>query len=510
MTLVYNTLTGQKEEFIPLETSKVKMYCCGITTYDYCHVGHARTFIVWDTVRNYLKWLGYEVQYVQNFTDIDDKIIKRAMTESVSMENVSERFIKAYFEDMELLNIKKANAYPRATHTLDGIKKLITELEEKGFAYPTNGDVYFRVRQVDEICKLSGHRLESLQTEANEIKDDPLDFALWKGAKPNEPSWDSPWGKGRPGWHIECSAMIREELGETIDIHVGGNDLIFPHHENEIAQSEAANGKPLAKYWLHNGMVKVNGEKMSKSTGNFTTIRDLLKKYDPMAVRLFTLQAHYRSPLNFTEEALDAAANGWNKLKEALLWGYELNWPTEIPPIEGRDVRDRLRNSIPHKWRQSFLRKVRDDFNFTASLADIFQIAKKILKQKNLFNHKGATTSKPYEIVETWQILVELTGVLGLVIDPKTLEYLESEQRWDESFAKSAEVLEKLATEAMTEYFAGKTIDVDRLVQQREVARQQKNYTESDRIRNELKKQNIVLIDTKDGKTTWYKDNQTP
>ncbi|NEQ86563.1 MAG: cysteine--tRNA ligase, partial [Moorea sp. SIO2I5] len=287
MTLhLYNTLTRRKESFEPLETGKVRMYCCGITVYDLCHLGHARTCIVWDTARRYLQWRGYDVNYVQNFTDIDDKILNRARREGTSMEAVSERFIDAYFEDMARLNVQEANAYPRATDSLDGIKRLVCELEQKGYAYEADGDVYYSVRRFDDYGKLSGRKLEDLQAGASgrvdvadstePKKKDPFDFAVWKSAKPEEPSWESPWGAGRPGWHIECSAMVRDMLGETIDIHTGGSDLVFPHHENEIAQSEAVTGKSLARYWLHNGMVKVDGEKMSKSLGNFTTIRDLL------------------------------------------------------------------------------------------------------------------------------------------------------------------------------------------------------------------------------------------
>ncbi|MGB5593706.1 MAG: cysteine--tRNA ligase, partial [Crocosphaera sp.] len=268
MTLtVYNTLTRKKEPFTTIEEGKVRMYCCGITVYDYCHLGHARTCIVWDVVRRYLQWRGYDVTYIQNFTDIDDKILNRARKENTTMEAVSERFIEAYFEDMERLGVEKADAYPRATHTLNGIQRLVSELEAKGYAYASEGDVYYNVHQFKGYGKLSGRKLEDLQAGASgrvavedpeaSKKKDPADFAVWKGAKPGEPAWDSPWGKGRPGWHIECSAMVRERLGETIDLHVGGSDLIFPHHENEIAQSEAATGQPLARYWLHNGMVKV-------------------------------------------------------------------------------------------------------------------------------------------------------------------------------------------------------------------------------------------------------------
>jgi cysteinyl-tRNA synthetase len=331
---LYNTLTRKKESFEPIEAGKVRMYCCGVTVYDYCHLGHARSYIVWDILRRYLTWRGYDVRYVQNFTDIDDKILNRARADGSTMEKVSEQFIAAYFEDMARLNILEADEYPRATHTLDGIKRLIHELEQKGMAYAAAGDVYYAVRKFEGYGKLSGRKLEDMQAGASgrvtedpeaSKKQDPFDFALWKAAKQNEPSWESPWGAGRPGWHIECSAMVRDRLGDQIDIHVGGADLTFPHHENEIAQSEAVTGKPLSCYWLHNGMVNVDGEKMSKSLGNFTTIRQLLDeplevlggdRFDPMALRVFVLQAQYRKPIDFTGDAISAAQNSWNTLKD--------------------------------------------------------------------------------------------------------------------------------------------------------------------------------------------------
>jgi len=281
MSLVlYNTLTRKKEPFEPLEPGQVKMYCCGVTVYDYSHLGHARSSIVWDVVRRYLLWRGYDVKYVQNFTDIDDKILNRAKSEQSSMQTVAEQYTAAYLEDMERLNVMAADEYTYATKTLDGIQRLISELEQKGYAYPADGDVYYAVRKFDGYGKLSGRKLEDMQAGAGgrvstntDIKQDPFDFALWKGAKAGEPFWESPWGPGRPGWHIECSAMIRDRLGDSIDIHVGGSDLVFPHHENEIAQSEAATGHPLSRYWMHNGMVNVGGEKMSKSPGNFIIFR---------------------------------------------------------------------------------------------------------------------------------------------------------------------------------------------------------------------------------------------
>ena len=329
MTLrLTNTLSRAKEVFTPLIDRRVSIYCCGVTVYDLCHLGHARSYIVWDVLRRYLSWPGqvggaYAVTFVQNFTDIDDKILNRAAEQGLAMAEVSQRNIDAYFQDMDALNIQRADSMPRATACLDAIRALITELEHKGAAYSADGDVYFSVLKQAGYGKLSGRDLSEQQEGASgrttgaedARKHHPFDFALWKGAKLGEPSFPSPWGPGRPGWHIECSAMVRQELGDTIDIHLGGADLIFPHHENEIAQSEAASGKPLARYWLHNGMVNVGGEKMSKSLGNFTTIRALLGSgVSPMTLRLFVLQAHYRKPLDFTLEGLDAAATGWKGL----------------------------------------------------------------------------------------------------------------------------------------------------------------------------------------------------
>ncbi len=477
MTLtIYNTLNRRKEPFKTIEPNKVRMYCCGITVYDYCHLGHARTCLVWDVVRNYLQWSGYEVNYIQNFTDIDDKILNRAREEGTSMEDVSERFIKAYFEDMERLGIKKADAYPRATHTLDGIKRLVAELEQKGFAYPADGDVYYSVRQFPEYGKLSGRKLEDMQAGASgrvetpelSKKKDPFDFALWKAAKAGEPSWKSPWGAGRPGWHIECSAMVREKLGETIDLHVGGSDLTFPHHENEIAQSEAATGKPLANHWMHNGMVKVGGEKMSKSLGNFTTIRDLLDKpVDPMAVRLFILQAHYRKPVDFTNEAIEAATNGWETLQEGLLFGDRFG--------EKLGFAD---TGVDESLTQKFQDAVDDDFNFAGGLAVLFEIAKELRKEGNILVHQGKTETDPKQLETQWRTLVELAEVLG--------------------FSAQLEAEIDLRGDDLTD------TEIAALIQQRTEARKAKNWAESDRIRDELKAKGISLIDTKEG-TTWHR-----
>ena len=482
---IYNSLTRNKEPLQTLESDRVKMYCCGITVYDYCHLGHARTCLIWDVVRSYLEWSGYEVTYIQNFTDIDDKILKRAQREGTTMEDVSERFIAAYFEDMERLGIRQADAYPRATHTLDGIKRLVSELEAKGFAYAAEGDVYYSVRKFPQYGKLSGRKLEDMQTgasgrveDAEAIKKkDPVDFALWKGAKEGEPSWSSPWGAGRPGWHIECSAMVREKLGETIDLHVGGSDLTFPHHENEIAQSEAATGKQLANYWMHNGMVRVDGEKMAKTLGNFTTIRELLDKpVDPMAVRLFILQAQYRKPIDFTDEAIEAATNGWETLQDGLLFGQKFGaqlgfeLPLTPPSVETFPETSSIK--------QKFQDAVDDDFNFAGGLAVLFEIAKELRKEGNVIVHQGKTDTDPKELETQWRTLVELASVLGF----KAVLTEESESDNND-----------LTDEA-----------INSLVQQRTAAKKAKNWAESDRIRDELKAHGITLIDTKEG-TTWHR-----
>lgn len=473
---LYNTLTRQKEAFTSLEPNQVLMYCCGITVYDYCHLGHARTCVIWDLVRRYLEWRGYQVKYVQNFTDIDDKILNRAIKEKTSMEDVSERFISAYFEDMKRLGVREADVYPRATRTIDGIKCLVCELEEKGFAYAASGDVYYAVRRFADYGKLSGRKLEDLIVGASgrvdfedpeaQKKKDPFDFALWKAAKPNEPFWDSKWGQGRPGWHIECSAMVREHLGETIDIHVGGSDLIFPHHENEIAQSSAVTGKPLARYWMHNGMITVNGVKMSKSLGNFITIRELLEKYDAMAVRLFILQVQYRKPLDFTDEALGEATNRWATLKEGLLfgeqYGQQLGWTGE----------NRLIDSFVDRFNEA----VDDDFNFGGSLTVLFELAKELGTEKNNLIHEGKTRGSDLE--GKWNTLVKLASILGL---EATLEQVKTVNSLDDAA-------------------------IETLIQQRTDARKNKNFAEGDRIRDELKAQGIILIDQPGGATKWHRE----
>jgi cysteinyl-tRNA synthetase len=479
MTLsIYNTLTRRQEQFTTVEPGKVKMYYCGVTVYDYCHLGHARACIVWDVVRRYLQFIGYDVRYIQNFTDIDDKILKRAREEDSSMEVVAEKYIQAYFEDMSRLGIKEADEYPRATHTMNGIQRLIHDLEHKGFAYPSHGDVYYAVQNFAEYGKLSGRKLEDMQAGASErvnVEDAeyqkkryPFDFALWKSAKPGEPAWESPWGKGRPGWHIECSAMVRDRLGDTIDIHAGGADLIFPHHENEIAQSEAVTGKPLANYWLHNGMVKVDGEKMSKSLGNFITIRQLLDRgVDPMAVRLFVMMAQYRKPIDFTDDAILAATNGWHTIKEALLFGHQ----------HGKKLEWDESNQIQNSEIERFQEAVNDDFNFPGGLVIIFELAKELNRERNIIVHQGKTETPANELLQKWQTLITLAEVLGLTAKPEP---------------------ENPVNDSLSDVY------IEELIQQRQTARKTKNFAESDRIRDELLTKGVTLIDSKEG-TRWHR-----
>lgn len=483
MVTLYNTLTRRQETFESLQPGQVKMYYCGVTVYDYCHLGHARACIVWDVTRRYLQWRGYEVRFVQNFTDIDDKILNRARQEDSSMEEVAERYIQAYFEDMRRLNIQDADEYPRATHTIDGIKRLINELQQKNYAYSADGDVYYAVRKFSEYGKLSGRNLEDMQAGASgrvdaedpeaAKKKDPFDFALWKSAKPGEPAWESTWGAGRPGWHIECSAMVRDRLGETIDIHAGGADLIFPHHENEIAQSEAVTGKPLARYWLHNGMVTVNGEKMSKSLGNFITIRELLDRpTDPMAVRLFVLTAQYRKPIDFTDEAIQAATNGWNTLKEGLLFGHkfgqQLGWEDTSITVP--------QSPVANSYTEKFQTAVDDDLNFPGGLAVLFELAKELRREGNILVHEGKTETPSQELQQLWQTLVSLALVLGFEATPE------------------AETIVKQLDETQ----------ITALIEQRQAAKKAKNFAESDRIREELRVKGVILIDKPGGVTEWH------
>ena len=481
---LYNTLTRHKESFSPINSDRVMMYCCGVTVYDDCHLGHARSYMAWDVLRRYLQWQGYTVQYVQNFTDIDDKILNRARTEGATMQEVSDRYIAAYFRDIQRLNILDASEYPRVTEHIPAIHDLITALVEKGHAYASDGDVYYDVRQFAEYGKLSGRQLEQMQAGAggrvapegpDQKKRDPSDFALWKSAKPDEPAWESPWGMGRPGWHIECSAMIRARLGDTIDIHGGGGDLVFPHHENEIAQSEAVTGQPLARYWMHNGMVTVGGEKMSKSLGNFTTIRALLdgewsdypQPVAPMAIRLFALQAHYRKPLDFTPTAIAAAEKGWQTLNAAL----SAEFPSHDLPADALDA----------EAVQRFQAAMDDDLNTAAALAVLFELAKSIQREVNRRTHQSTPQLSDEQLSITGQTLTQLAFVLGL----------EACQESTDSSSDSSLDLDEAWVET--------------LLRQRQAARQEKRYAESDRIRDELQSAGVTLIDQPDGQTRWHR-----
>ena len=490
-----NSLTNRIEIFEPLEPGKVTIYCCGVTVYDLCHLGHARSYINWDVLRRYLIWRDYEVTYVQNYTDIDDKILNRAAEEGITMQAVSERNIEAFELDMGRLNILPADRMPRATCCIEGIQTLIAELEAKGAAYSSDGDVYFDISRAKHYGKLSGRNPNDQQEGASGRTSDgeesrkkhPFDFALWKGSKAGEPSWDSPWGSGRPGWHIECSAMVRQELGLTIDIHLGGGDLVFPHHENEIAQSETANNAPLARMWMHNGMVNVGGTKMSKSLGNFTTIRALLESgLSAMALRLFVLQAHYRKPLDFTTKALDAATTGWKGLNAALKLGEThaaaLGWGDQTE-LCGKAIRDGVRASKYFEaQKQRFITAMNDDLNSSGSLAVLFELARPLRGLANRLDRgdqPDQQTDELSQLHERWMVLRELSAVLGL--------------RSENDYHKS------------TKIEIDDTNAIEKKISNRNIAKQNKNYAEADRIRNELFKQGIELVDKPKGLTEWIK-----
>ena len=490
-----NTLTRRTETFTPAKEGQVSIYCCGVTVYDLCHLGHARSYIVWDVLRRYLIWRGYTVTFVQNFTDIDDKILNRAAEENCSMEDISERNIEAFHQDMDALGILRPDRMPRATKCLDGIRTLIGELEASGAAYSIDGDVYFAVMKHEGYGKLSGRDLKEQQQNADgrvadaeeARKQHPFDFALWKGAKAGEPSFSSPWGTGRPGWHIECSAMVREELGETIDIHLGGADLIFPHHENEIAQSEAATGRELARYWLHNGMVNVGGQKMSKSLGNFTTIRALLEDgISPMTLRLFVLQAHYRKPLDFTADALDAAATGWKGLNGALSLGTThaeaLCWPAFKPLLKG--VIQSSQPSDQEQWsevRHRFIDAMDDDLNTSSALAVLFDLARPLRALANRLERGDKAALEGTEelnLSSRWQLLVELSGVLGLQAEESKQPAPDNSNSTDQNNIQSA-------------------------IAARKEAKAVRDFAKADLIRDDLRTQGIELIDKPGGITDW-------
>ncbi|MGL6133760.1 MAG: cysteine--tRNA ligase [Prochlorococcaceae cyanobacterium] len=493
MTLrLTNTLTRRLEPFQPLVPGQVSIYCCGVTVYDLCHLGHARSYIVWDVLRRYLIWSGYSVTYVQNYTDIDDKILHRAAEEGSSMEAVSERNIEAFVADMARLNILPADRMPRATGSLAAIRRLIEELEAKGAAYSADGDVYFAVMKHAGYGKLSGRDLAEQQEgasgrvgDAEEArKQHPFDFALWKGAKPGEPSFPSPWGPGRPGWHIECSAMVREELGDTIDIHLGGADLIFPHHENEIAQSEAASGRQLARTWLHNGMVNVGGEKMSKSLGNFTTIRALLDSgVSPMTLRLFVLQAHYRKPLDFTAAALEAAATGWKGLNAALALGGQAVEGSAQLPSDAAGLGPDLGAA-----RARFAAAMDDDLNTSAALAVLFELARPLRGLAHRLergDQAAAAEATAPELRQRGALLGELAAVLGLKAEPLSQGTSTDSAKGGATSPPDAEI--------------------DALIAQRRTAKASRDFATADRIRTDLKNQGIELIDKPGGVIEWLR-----
>ncbi|CZR95279.1 Cysteine--tRNA ligase [Clostridioides difficile] len=457
---VYNTLTRTKEEFVPLEEGKVKMYVCGPTVYNYIHIGNARPFIIFDTLRRYLEYRGYDVTYVQNFTDVDDKIINRSHEEGISPDEVATKYIKEYFVDCDGLGIKRATVHPQVTDNIQQIIDFIKELEDKGYAYAVNGDVYFDTNKFEGYGKLSGQKQEDLEAgariEVNDQKRHPMDFVLWKAKKEGEPGWDSPWGEGRPGWHIECSVMSKRYLGETIDIHAGGQDLTFPHHENEIAQSEARSGKTFSKYWMHNGYININDEKMSKSKGNFFTVRDISKLYDLEIVRFFMLSAHYRNPVNFSDEMLNQAKAGLERLyntKEKLEFTLSNLKESTLTEKEVELVKE-LDN-----FRQKFIDAMDDDVNTADAVSVIFELAKLI--NSNVDENSSLEFAK--KCLDEFN---ELTKVLNIVNKKKDT------------------VLDK---------------DIEELIQKRTDAKKNKEFQLADDIRQQLLDMGIVLEDTRQG-----------
>jgi cysteinyl-tRNA synthetase len=486
---VFNTLSGKKEEFVPVTPGKVRMYVCGVTVYDYCHIGHARANVVFDVIYRYLKWLGYEVTYIRNYTDIDDKIINRASKEGVPFYEISERFIGEFDRDMEALGLQLPDFQPKATENIDEIIKLVSALIDKGYAYQAGGDVYYCVEKFDSYLKLSKRNLDDMQAgariEVDERKRHPMDFALWKEAKPGEPYWESPWGKGRPGWHIECSAMSMKFLGETLDIHGGGKDLIFPHHENEIAQSEAATGRPFVKYWLHNGFVNINSEKMSKSLGNFFTIREILEKFDRETLRLFLLSAHYRSPLDFSDQNMKEAEAGIERIYGTLA---RIDEVLAGKTVSGVSVEKKSLNEAElellektETLHERFREAMDDDFNTAMALGGIFELLR--CANKVIVDSKGFSEAVIPVLAQAKKKLLEIGTILGsFTANPE--DYLQSIKK-----RKTAEL-------GISEE------EINRLIEERAQARKAKDYKRSDEIRDLLLSKNIVLLDSAQG-TTW-------
>jgi len=483
---VYNTLSGKKEEFQPLVPNKVGMYVCGVTVYDYCHIGHARANIVFDIVYRYLQYSNYDVTYVRNYTDVDDKIIARANERGITSQSLSEEFIEAFDEDMAALGLRKPTHEPKATEHIAQIITLVQGLIAKGMAYESAGDVYYSVDKFPSYLKLSKRNMEEMQAGARiapgELKRNPMDFALWKTAKPGEPSWESPWGAGRPGWHIECSAMSSALLGETFDIHGGGRDLIFPHHENEIAQSEGASGKPFVKYWLHNGFVNVNQEKMSKSLGNFFTIRDILKSYDAEVVRFFILTAHYRSPIDFSDQNLEESRHGLTRFYEALaqldkgLAKADKEAPQGAVPESLAEPVARL-TQLEERFRAA----MDDDFNTALAIGHMFDAVRAI---NRILAEENTLQGRLQEILGRGRDdLLRLGEVLGLFVSEPSAWLARSAQEGLSESGLSAEEIESLILE-------------------RREARANKDFARSDQIRDDLAAKGIQLLDGPEG-TTW-------
>lgn len=460
---LYNTMSKQKEEFVPLEEGKVKMYVCGPTVYNFIHIGNARPMIVFDTVRRYFEYKGFDVNFVSNFTDVDDKIIKKANEEGVTAEEISKRYIAECKKDMDGMNVKPATKNPLATEEIGGMIEMIQSLIDKGYAYEKNGTVYYRTRQFKEYGKLSHKNLDDLRSgnrsllvSGEDEKEDPLDFVLWKPKKEGEPAWESPWSEGRPGWHIECSEMSKKYLGEQIDIHAGGEDLVFPHHENEIAQSEAANGKEFAKYWLHNAFLNIDNRKMSKSLGNFFTVREISEKYDLQVLRFFMLSAHYRSPLNFSSDLMEAAKSGLDRIITATdnLKFLADNAKTETLTDIEDDALTKTQNYVA-----AFEKAMDDDFNTADAIAAIFDLVKYANTTAN------GDSSKAY-VTALYELIVKLADVLGIVVEKKE-ELLDA--------------------------------DIEALIQERQAARKERNFGRADEIRDELLAKGIILEDTREG-----------
>lgn len=459
---IYNTMTRKKEEFIPLEEGKVKMYVCGPTVYNFIHLGNARPFTVFDTLRRYFEYRGYEVTYIQNFTDVDDKIIKRSHEEGISPEEVAEKYIKEYFIDCDGLGIKRATVHPQVTDNIENIIVFVQDLIDKGYAYEAGGDVLFRTRKFEEYGKLSHQNIEELELGAridvDDKKEDPLDFVLWKAKKEGEPGWQSPWGEGRPGWHIECSVMSNRYLGNTIDIHAGGQDLQFPHHENEIAQSECRNGHTFARYWMHNGYINVDGEKMSKSLGNFFTVRDISEKYDLGLVRFFLLATQYRNPVNFSDTVLEQAKAGLERLTNA-----RDNAEFILGNLDDSGLRDEEKDLAAglDKYRDRFIEAMDDDLNTADVISVIFELAK--------FMNTNISDQSSKEFVQlNLDIFNELTGVLNIA-------------------NKSVEEDDSLSQK------------VEDLIAKRAQAKKEKNFALADQIRDELAAMGIAIEDTRQG-----------